>query len=64
MPLWPIAYRVFIASPSDVAEERQAIRLRIFGWNDAHATDHNTVLLPVMWETHALPKWEIAPRPC
>lgn len=47
---------VMIASPSDVAAERQAIQAIIHGWNSVHAEDRKTVLMPIMWETHSTPE--------
>ena len=46
---------VMIASPSDVATERQNIRDIVNGWNAVHAQDRHLVLLPCAWETHASP---------
>ena len=46
---------VMIASPSDVATERQIIRDVVNGWNAIHAVDRQLVLLPCAWETHASP---------
>lgn len=46
---------VMIASPSDVATERQNIRDIVNGWNAIHAQDRQLVLLPWAWETHASP---------
>jgi hypothetical protein len=44
-----------IASPSDVAVERQAIRDVVHDWNAIHSEDKGIVLMPVAWETHAQP---------
>ena len=52
MPFRPTAYRVFVASPSDVTNERRTVRQVIFDWNDLYARS-NVVLLPITWETHA-----------
>ena len=54
-------YRLLIASPSDLPEERQAATDAINEWNVQHAAAEGVVLLPVKWETHAVP--EIARRP-
>jgi hypothetical protein len=54
-------YRVLIASPSDLPEERQAATDAINEWNAQHAGAEGVVLLPVRWETHAVP--EITRRP-
>jgi hypothetical protein len=39
-------YRVLIASPSDLAEERQAATDAINEWNSQHAAAESTILLP------------------
>jgi hypothetical protein len=52
---------VIIASPGDVAAERQIVRDVIAEWNAVYARDRGVVLLPVGWETHSSP--ELAGRP-
>lgn len=52
---------VMIASPGDVAEEREAIREVIHDWNDVNASSQGIVLTPVGWETHSSP--ELGARP-
>ncbi len=47
--------KVMIASPSDVAAERQATRNVIQEWNNTHSEDKNIVLMPVGWESHSAP---------
>lgn len=47
--------KVMIASPSDVKDERTAIREIIYEWNDLHSEERGLVLLPVAWETHSSP---------
>jgi hypothetical protein len=47
-----------IASPSDVAAERQKTRDIIHEWNAIHSTERQVVLLPVGWETHSSPSME------
>lgn len=47
--------KVMIASPGDVADERQAIRDIINEWNYIYAEDRGLVLMPVGWETHSTP---------
>jgi hypothetical protein len=49
-------YRVLIASPSDVINERRTIPNVINSWNATHSEDFSVVLLPVMWETHSTPE--------
>jgi len=56
------AYRVLIASPSDLAEERQAATEAINEWNAQHALAELVVLLPVKWETHAMPQAGVRPQ--
>jgi hypothetical protein len=48
-------YKVLIASPGDVDEERQAIPEVISSWNNVNSEVNNVVLLPVKWETHSAP---------
>lgn len=49
------AYRVMIASPSDVPQERQLVRDVIQEWNFVHSDDRGIVLMPIGWETHSSP---------
>lgn len=55
-------YRVLIASPSDLWEERLAATEAINDWNAQHAAAESTVLLPVRWETHATPQAGMRPQ--
>ena len=55
MPVEAKVYRVLIASPRDVAEERDIIRNQIYRWNAIHTADMKIVLIPVGWETDATP---------
>lgn len=55
-------YRILIASPSDVNEERLAIPEVIHAWNDTHAMAMRVVLLPVMWERQAVPEMGARPQ--
>jgi hypothetical protein len=48
-------YRVMIASPGDVSNERRVARDVVHEWNAVHSHDRQTILLPVSWETHASP---------
>lgn len=61
MPFIADVFQVMIASPSDVAKERDIIREVIHEWNILHASDKKCVLLPVGWETHSSP--EMGDRP-
>jgi len=56
-----VVYRVVVGSPSDVEKERKVARDAIYSWNDHQAHHHGAVLLPVLWETHAVP--ELGDRP-
>jgi hypothetical protein len=53
---------VLIASPSDMVEERQVATEAIHDWNAQHAENESVVLLPVKWETHALPTSNTRPQ--
>ena len=44
------AYRVFIASPGGLAEERDAFRSAINAHNEADAIERGVIFLPVGWE--------------
>lgn len=62
MPFESQTYRVVIASPSDLAEERQVATDAINEWNAQHAAREMVVLLPIKWETHAIPTSGIRPQ--
>ncbi|PCK33678.1 hypothetical protein [Pseudoalteromonas piscicida] len=47
--------KVLIASPGDVANEREAIAEVISRWNSMNSETQQVVLLPVGWETHSAP---------
>lgn len=55
MPSEVKLYRVLLASPRDVADEREIVREEINRWNSLHSLDTKIVLLPVGWETEATP---------
>jgi len=55
-------YRVLIASPGDMSEERHAATEAINEWNAQHAAAEGVVLLPVKWETHAVPTAGVRPQ--
>jgi hypothetical protein len=61
MPFSANVLQVLIASPSDTADERKLIRRLILDWSAEHARDTERVLLPVLWETDAVP--EMGERP-
>ncbi|WP_250538258.1 MULTISPECIES: DUF4062 domain-containing protein [unclassified Caballeronia] len=48
-------FKVLVASPGDVTEEREAIPEVIARWNNVNSEAINVVLLPVKWETHSAP---------
>lgn len=50
MPTPTTTYRVLVASPSDVAEEREAIRDATHEWNERNAEEYGIAFLPSMWE--------------
>ncbi len=52
-------FRVLIASPSDLSEEREAAATAINEWNITHAVSEGVVLLPVKCETHARPQTNV-----
>lgn len=62
MPFKAEIYRVLIASPSDLAEERQVATEAINEWNSQPAVAEAVVLLPVKWETHATPRSGVRPQ--
>lgn len=48
--------KVMIASPGDVAHERQVIRDVIQEWNYINSETSQLLLMPVGWESHASPR--------
>ncbi len=48
-------YRVLIASPGDVNEERRVIPEIINEWNAINAMNSKILLMPIKWETHSAP---------
>lgn len=48
-------FRVLVASPGDVGEERNVIPEIINEWNAANAPSTKVLLMPVKWETHSAP---------
>lgn len=55
MPYNARVLKVMIASPGDVANERQIAHDVIAEWNDIHSEDRGLVLKPIGWETHSAP---------
>ena len=62
MSFKPEAYRVLIASPSDLVEERKAATEAVNDWNAQNAVAESVVLLPVKWETLAAPQSGLRPQ--
>lgn len=56
------AYRILIASPSDVDEEREVAVRVIQEWNDLYSYTRKIVLLPLRWETHTAPEYGTRPQ--
>lgn len=48
-------FKVFVASPSDTAEERRVVREVIDHVNRDHGDQEGYLLVPIMWETDAAP---------
>lgn len=55
-------FRVLIASPSDVDEEREIAVRTIQEWNDLNSAERQIVLLPLRWETHSSPEYGKRPQ--
>ncbi|WP_053056764.1 hypothetical protein [Tenacibaculum mesophilum] len=55
-------YRILIASPSDVSEEREVTTRLIQNWNDVNSYSKKIVLLPLKWETHSSPTYDVRPQ--
>ena len=48
-------FRVLIASPGDLGDERNVIPEVINEWNAVHALQTKSILMPVKWESHSAP---------
>ena len=55
-------YRILIASPSDVENEREIAVRVIEEWNDLHSYSRKVALLPLRWETHTAPEYGTRPQ--
>lgn len=55
-------FRILIASPSDVMEERDIAVKTIQEWNDLNSAERQLVLLPLRWETHSAPEYGKRPQ--
>src|SRR5262245_19521268 len=56
------AFRILIASPSDVDEEREIAVRVIQEWNDLYSYTRKVALLPLRWETHTAPEYGTRPQ--
>ena len=55
-------FRILIASPSDVDEEREIAVRVIQEWNDLYSYTRKVALLPLRWETHTAPDYATRPQ--
>ncbi|SEI58623.1 hypothetical protein SAMN04244579_01260 [Azotobacter beijerinckii] len=55
-------FRLLIASPGDVEEERDIAVKTIQEWNDLNSAERQIVLLPLRWETHTAPEYGKRPQ--
>jgi nucleoside 2-deoxyribosyltransferase len=62
MPYDSRVYRILIASPSDVEEEREIAVRVIQEWNDLYSYSRKVALLPLRWETHTAPEYGTRPQ--
>ncbi len=56
MPIVCTAISILIASPGDVAEEREVAKRVVESWNTQRAAATGVVFLPLLWELHAIPE--------
>jgi len=56
VPFPATVFRIMIASPGDVIDERRVAREVIADWNATHAADRGQLLLPIGWDTDAAPE--------
>jgi hypothetical protein len=62
MPYDCRVYRILIASPSDVVDERELAVRVIQEWNDLNSYTRKVALLPLRWETHTAPEFGTRPQ--
>ena len=55
-------FNVMIASPGDVASERNIVREVVHEWNTVHSYTRHLVLMPISWETHSSPEMGGTPQ--
>ena len=52
-----VVYRVIIASPSGLPDERQAVRNAFYDWNASPISTHMSIMFqPLLWEEHVHPE--------
>jgi hypothetical protein len=57
MPRQATVYRVLIASPSGLDEERRAARDAFYDWNASSISTHMSIMFePLLWEEHVHPE--------
>ncbi len=49
--------KILIASPGDVAKEREITEEVITDWNTCHSDEHQFTLEAVLWESHSVPEF-------
>ena len=57
-----VVYSVMVASPGDIAEERDALQGTIAKWNSVHSRKSKIVLIPIRWEEDATPETGAHPQ--
>lgn len=62
MPFDARVLQVLIASPGDVAAERDLMAQVIHEWNAVYARERNVVLMPLRWETDTYPVYGTPPQ--
>ena len=62
MTLRAIVYRILVASPPEVIEEREVISQVIHAWNAANSFYRRAYLEAVLWETHSTPEIGDSPQ--
>ncbi|WP_144560366.1 DUF4062 domain-containing protein [Shouchella miscanthi] len=51
--------KIFIASPSDVLEQRNEVERLILDWNNEHSDTNNIVLMPIRWENNSTASYAV-----
>ncbi|HZY61282.1 MAG TPA: hypothetical protein VFE38_02085 [Edaphobacter sp.] len=54
--------KVMVASPGDVAVEREIVTQELYRWNNANSLSRRLMLQPVKWETHSAPQMGAHPQ--